>query len=169
MLIRAYGQYWNPHVVDWGSRGAGNQGKLPGSVPTEPGKCTIDFWKAVGIYVLIDEFKPVYIGKAVSTRLGPRLRNHLSDRFAGRWNMFSWYTQSTINTTSGTLRIPGQRQLRPETVTDTMEALAILMVDPPLNRKRETIPNAFLVDQVAQPFPKTIRNYLEEISKKLDL
>lgn len=168
MLIQAYGEYWNPDVVDWGSRGKGNKGVLDGSVRIKGKKYTVDFWDAVGVYVLIDEFRPVYVGKAVNRRLGPRLRDHLTDRFAGRWNMFSWFSQSTINTTHKNLRQPGTRPLNPDTVTNTLEALAILITDPPLNRKHESLPGANVVEQLAQPVPKTIRKYLEEISAKLD-
>lgn len=63
MLIKAYGQFWNPDVVDWGSVGSGHQGKLEGRTKIRGTYFTIDFWKAVGLYVLIDEFRPVYVGK----------------------------------------------------------------------------------------------------------
>lgn len=168
MLIQAYGEFWNPDVVDWGSRGKGNKGSLEGKVRINGRTYAIDFWDAVGIYVLVDEFRPVYVGKAKDRRLGPRLRDHLTDRFAGRWNMFSWFSQSTINTTYQNLRQPGTRPLNPDTVTNTLEALAILIADPPLNRKRESLPNATLAEQIAQPAPKTIRKYLEEINSKID-
>ena len=167
MLIRAYGMYWNPEVVDWGSRGAGNKGALDGKIKHKKRTYRIDFWDGLGIYVLYEQFRPIYIGKAVSTRIGPRVRNHLTDRFAGRWDMFSWFSQSTINTTTRTLRAPGTRSCSARNATDTLEALAILVTDPPLNRKRETIPNAALATQIEQPHPKTIRKYLEEILEEV--
>ena len=166
MLIRAYGQYWNPTVVDWGARGPGNKGTLEGKVKINGTAYTVDFWDAIGIYVLHNEFKPVYVGKAIGTRIGKRLRDHLTDRHAGRWDMFSWFSQSTINTTTCTLRDPGTRQFASKTITDTLEALAILITDPPMNRKRESIPNAIEAIQKAQPQPKAIREYLQEILDK---
>lgn len=168
MLIRAFGRYWNPKIVDWGSVGAGNRGLLQGKILYEGGRYTIDFWEAQGIYVLHEEFQPVYIGKAYKTRLGPRLRNHLTDRFAGRWDMFSWYTLSTVNRTTGDLRDAGKRQLNPDTVNDTLEAVAILLADPPLNRRQESIPDAQEAEQVSTPHPKAIRSYLEDIIERLD-
>jgi hypothetical protein len=167
MLIRAYGLYWNPDTVDWGSRGRGNQGTLQGKVRISGRVYTIDFWDAYSVYALHDQFRPIYVGKAGARGLGPRLRDHLADRFAGRWDMFSWFSLSTVNTTYGNVRAPGTRQVSPKTVMDTLEALGILMTDPPLNRKRERVPSAVSVEQVRSPHPKTIRRYLEEILNKL--
>jgi hypothetical protein len=168
MLIRAFGTFWNPEIVDWGSLGRGNQGRLLGKVPIDGKTHTVDFWEGKGIYVLHDNFDTVYIGKAFGTELGPRLRNHLSDRLTGRWDMFSWYTLSTVNKTSSDLRAPGKRQLAPETVNDTLEALAISISDPPLNRRHESIPEAYEVEQVEEEDPTAIKDYLEEIIDKLE-
>jgi len=165
MLIRTYGMFWNPDIVDWGQQGPGQGGELLGRVkgPNHP----IDFWNAYGIYVLHNEFRPIYIGQAASTRLGPRLRNHLTDRFAGRWDMFSWFSLSKVNTTTGDVSDPGKRQVLPATVNDTLEAISILIADPPLNRKRESIPAAIEAKQERTPHPKTIRTYLEQILERL--
>lgn len=167
MLIRAYGMYWNPEVVDWGEHGAGNKGELIGKVKKADKNYRIDFWDAVGVYVLHSEFNVVYAGKATETRIGPRLRSHLTDRHAGRWDMFSWFSLSKVNTTYRNVAIPGTRYLTAETVNDTLEALAILIADPKLNRRRESIPSALRVVQVACPHPRTIRSYLEKILARL--
>jgi len=106
MLIRAYGLYWNPDIVDWGKPGQGNKGSLDGTVKKGGRSHSIDFWNVYGVYVLHHEFRPIYVGKASATRLGLRLRNHLTDRFAGRWDMFSWFSLSKINTTSGGVSKP---------------------------------------------------------------
>jgi hypothetical protein len=168
MLIHAYGSFWNPDIVDWGSQGAGHQGKLPGKIRRNGRTYTIDFWNAYGIYVLHDQFKPLYVGKAASTRLGTRVRSHLTDRFAGRWDMFSWFTLSTINVTYSNLRDPGKRYLTESTINSSLEALAILIADPPLNRKRESIPSAVEAKQARNPHPKTVRRYLELILNHLE-
>jgi len=163
MLIRAYGQFWNPDSVDWGSRGRGNRGQLLGTIRRKNVAHKIDFWEAKGIYVLHSDFNTVYIGKADSVALGPRLRSHLTDRFAGRWDMFSWFATSSVATTGKRVRDPGKRAVEPGTVINTLEALAILIADPALNRKREAIPRAIQAEQVKSPHPKTIRRYLEDI------
>ncbi len=117
--------------------------------------------------MLYDSFKVVYVGKAFSTSIGKRLRDHLTDRHAGRWDMFSWYSTCTHKVGDNKLRKTGTRQLSPETVINTLEAIAILIADPALNRKRESLPDAFEAIQVVDPHPHTIRNYLEQILEKL--
>ena len=168
MLIRAYGMYWNPEVVDWGTPGAGNQGNLIGRVKSGAHTYSIDFWNAYGVYVLHHEFNAVYVGKAAATRLGARLRNHLTDRHAGRWDMFSWFSLSKIRITQRDVSDPGTRYLSQGTVNDTLEALAILIADPKLNRRREALPSAVRALQVASPHPRTIRSYLERILETLE-
>ncbi len=168
MLIRAYGEFWNPDTVRWGGKGPGNKGNLSGwYTPGDGHSYLIDFWEAAGIYALHDQFKTVYIGKAIPGRMGPRLREHITDRFAGRWDMFSWFSLSTVNITTFDVRAPGTRKITADTVTATLEALAIIITDAPLNRKHEQIPDAIAVDQEKRPHPKAIRKYLEEILAKL--
>ena len=153
-------------MIDWGKVGAGNKGKLIGKIKSPSQE--IDFWEARGVYVLLENFRAIYVGKAFSTSIGKRLRDHLSDRLAGRWDMFSWYSTSIVRRTSNDVRAPGQRQLAPETIINTMEALAILIADPALNRKREALPNANEAEQVSSPRPQTIRHYLHEILGRLE-
>lgn len=168
MLIKAYGLFWNPEIVEWGKRGPGNRGHLVGTVRKKGREHEIDFWEAYGIYVLHDNFAAIYVGKASDTRMGPRLRSHLTDRFAGRWDMFSWYSLSGVNTTSHDVRDPGARQVTESVLNNTLEALCILIADPPLNRKRERIPSALESQQAKNPHPRTVRNYLEDILAKLE-
>lgn len=165
-LIKCYGQFWNPDTVEWGRPGAGNKGTLIGKI--KPSNMHINFWGARGVYVLHDNFKAIYVGKAFGSPLGKRIRDHLSDRFAGRWDMFSWYSTSAVRTTQKDVSKPGQRQIKPKTIIDTMEALTILIADPALNRKREALPNAYEAEQVSSPNPMTVRHYLQEILNKLD-
>lgn len=170
MLIRAFGQCWNPDIVDWGSRGAGNKGSLPGKGKWEAHTIKIESWEQHGIYVLHDEFRAVYVGKAFSLSIGERLRMHLTDRFAGRWDMFSWYGIDSVKK-DGSLRKAGKRSVTPDTLVDTIEALGILIADPPLNRKRESLDRSILIEQEKSPHPHTIRHYLQEllsISKNIE-
>jgi hypothetical protein len=48
-------------------------------------KIEIDFWNARGVCVLYSDLKSVYVGKTETgdAKFGSRLRNHLTDRFAG--------------------------------------------------------------------------------------
>lgn len=169
-LIHLYGEFWNPDAVDWGAPGkkaggSGNKGELRGRFKDPSGETAVlDFWDARGVYALYDNFHLVYVGQALTGNngcLGKRLRDHLTDRFAGRWDMFSWYSTSSLR--KKTVRAPGQRQVKPKTVVDTLEAFAIALASPPLNRRRDALPNARLVEQEKAPHPYTIRSYLERI------
>lgn len=167
-LIKLYGEFWNPDIVDWGKVGAGNQGSLLGKIKTGRENKEVNFWDCQGIYVLMDGFNVVYVGKAFSTSMGKRLRDHLSDRLAGRWDMFSWYSTSNYRKTTNDIKDAGGRITKPETIINTLEALAILIADPRLNRRRESIPDAVEVLQSESVHPKTIRSYLRQILETLD-
>lgn len=167
MLIRAYGQFWNPDIVEWGTRGPGNRGKLSGNGKWGKQKIQIDSWEQHGIYILHHDFKAVYVGQVFDLPLGKRLRDHLTDRFAGRWDMFSWYGIDTVKK-DGSLREAGTRQISPELLVNTIEALGILLADPPLNRKRESLDRAIYVEQSKSPHPRTVRSYLQKIVERLD-
>ena len=176
MLIHLYGEFWNPDVIEWGSRGKGNKGKLLGKTRIKfkaGGKLKerveeVDFWDARGVYALYDNFQLVYVGQAIEGKvgcLGKRLRDHLTDLFAGRWDMFSWFSTSSLRRKK--VRLPGQRQVSPSEIIDTLEAFAILLATPPLNRKYNHMPKAREVEQKKSPHPQTVRHYLETILQRL--
>lgn len=91
MLIRAYGLFWSADEVNWhpgrGSRGEfmllGRRGK------NRPNLQVADFRRQSGLYILYGNYGPYYVGRA--SHLGGRLRAHLKDRHAGRWERFSWF------------------------------------------------------------------------------
>lgn len=56
----------------------------------------------------------------------------------------------------------GARKLEVKDMVDTLEAITILVTDPPLNRKRESLVGAIEVEQVGGQI-RTIRSYLEEL------
>ncbi|MCI0565357.1 MAG: hypothetical protein MN733_43385 [Nitrososphaera sp.] len=59
--------------------------------------------------------------------------------------------------TQGDVSTPGQRQVGPREITSALEALAILVADPALNRKRESLSNAYEALQPKGAKPKTLR------------
>src|SRR5579859_3028712 len=91
VLIRCFGEYWSPDRVDWGRRGPGGKGQLLGEYGPSRKRREVDVWSQRGVYILHDAWEVVYVGKADGTPLGSRLKSHLSDRHAGRWDRFSWY------------------------------------------------------------------------------
>lgn len=167
-LIRQFGEFWNPDMVSWGKKGPGNGGKLIGEVKGDNGWVNINFWEARGVYVLYDNFTITYVGKAIDQPLGKRLRDHLSDRLAGRWDMFSWYSLSSIRWAQNDVRVPGTRQISPDTMINTLEALCIAIAEPRLNRRKEALPGALEATQVGSEHPQSVRHYLERILAKLE-
>jgi len=91
MLIRAYGLFWSADEVEW-FPGAGNKGRymlLGRQGKLRPKLRLVDFRMQSGLYILYGDYGPYYVGKA--DRLGRRLKQHLNDRHAGKWNRFSWF------------------------------------------------------------------------------
>lgn len=156
--IKSYGEFWNPDAVSWQEK------KLMGAWGDSGAHYVNNFWAAKGIYVLYADFKPIYVGKALadSSGVGKRLCDHLFDRLVGRWDMFSWYSLSKPSKTKPTLNLAGGRRLTTKAMVETLEAIAILITDPPLNRRRESLTGAIEVEQVGGEL-RTIRSYLEEL------
>jgi len=150
MLLRTYGLMWNPELVDWGSPGAGLKGRLVGEVRYKRKKINIDVWAGTGIYVLYNDFQPVYAGKALGMDLGARVRNHLSDRLVDRWDSFSFYLVNKCRKSSnpGLSSDPTTRGVKTNHIVDTLESLIISIANPPLNRRHESLPKADEVSQV---------------------
>jgi hypothetical protein len=166
-LIAAYGEWWDPHEVAWGQRGRGRGGTLLGTVARK--SVSIDVWDQRGIYVLFQDWQVVYVGKTGRQALGKRLRDHLADDIAGRWDRFSWYGVRRINL-SGTLGAEEapQRQLHGNEVISALEALLIRVTVPTLSRRREELKGADLVIQETLTARRSTRGYLVDIEQRLD-
>ncbi|MGA2320943.1 MAG: GIY-YIG nuclease family protein [Solirubrobacteraceae bacterium] len=166
-LIAAYGEWWDPHAVEWGSQGAGNQGRLEGIEKGSRG-LTIDIWDQRGIYVLFQDWSVMYVGKTGNQPLGRRLKQHRADDVAGRWDRFSWFGVRNINADGslGATPLPS-RQVRAPDVIATLEAVLIRVTTPSLNHRRESIPEAKLLVQPAPP-ARPLRAYLAGIEQELE-
>ena len=170
-MIRAYGQFWNPDMVDW-KPGRGKKCSLKGTgihpAKTAKNPIDIDGWEQRGIYVLHNNYKTVYIGRAAGENMsiGPRLCTHLSDHLEGRWDAFSWYGIDKVNA-NGELSRFDTRPCPAEEIVKAFEAIAILIADPPLNRRRESLRGAIEVQQAENKDFRTDRQLLEDILKKL--
>lgn len=140
MLIRAYGENWEPDLVDWGSVG-GRRGSLRGEFGPLRNPVNCDVWDQIGIYVLLAEWKAIYVGKVTAwSQLGSRLRFHLRDGLAGRWDKFSWYGIRRLNRTGELAAIPQNRNVGPAEIIDTLESLSIVLAEPPRNRDSRPAP-----------------------------
>ena len=168
MLIKAYAQNWNPNIINWCSRGRNNAASLMGQVKVKTKWHNINFWNTKVIYVLYDNYKCTYVGKALDRGFGIRLKEHLSDRLSNRWDTFSFYSLSTINVTTGETRAPGTRQISSETMINSLEAISILIADPSLNRKRESLKDALEIYQLQGTEDESKESYQQDIIARLD-
>lgn len=125
--LQSFGMFWRRELVEWKPTKPKILGKQ------QAGASAVDFSKQIGVYLLHDGARVIYVGRA-SGDLATRLRAHTSDRLGGRWDRFSWFGLRGVDET-GNL-ITQEAPWTPSVVIDTMEALLIESLEPPLNRKR---------------------------------
>ena len=123
--IQAFGMYWKYESVLWSGRV-----KLLGRQNQEA--ATVNFAEQVGIYLLHDRDKVIYVGRASDT-LAARLKAHTTDRLGGRWDRFSWFGLRSV-TEDAQLADP-VAGWKHHDVIDTMEAVLIECLEPSKNRR----------------------------------
>ncbi len=124
--FQAFGMFWRRSEVVWSGKAKlfGRQGI---------GATDVNFAEQVGVYLLHDRERTIYVGRAADT-LFARLKTHTLDRLSGRWDRFSWFGLRSVEE-NGTLSTPAVAWTH-EVVIETLEALLIESLEPPLNRKR---------------------------------
>ena len=125
--LRAFGMFWRRDAVIWTEREPrllGRQGL---------GASNVDFGGQIGVYLLHDRDRVVYVGRA-GDAIVARLKAHTTDRLGGRWDRFSWFGLRGVND-DGTLGNPTAAWTH-LVVLATLEALLIESLEPPLNRRR---------------------------------
>lgn len=147
--LRAFGMFWQRGAVLWLGKPQllGRQGA---------GATTVNFAGQIGVYLLHDRERVIYVGRAVDT-LFARLKAHTADRLGGRWDRFSWFGLRSVRN-NGELsnnEVPWSQNV----VIETMEALLIESLEPPLNRRRGD--NFSAAEYIQAPDPQ-----LEKAKKK---
>lgn len=124
--LRAFGMFWRRDHVGWSGppRLLGRQGL---------GAVEVNFASQVGAYLLHDRERVIYVGRASDT-LYARIKAHTTDRLGGRWDRFSWFGLKDVSD-QGELEAPADAWTH-ISVVETIEALLIESLEPPLNRKR---------------------------------
>ena len=124
--MRSFGMFWQRDLVVWSGkpRLLGRQGL---------GALEVNFADQIGVYLLHDRDRVIYVGRATDT-LFTRLRAHTTDRLGGRWDRFSWFGLREVGADGmlTTNPVPWSQAV----VIETMEAVLIESMEPPLNRKR---------------------------------
>src|ERR1700733_4869983 len=134
-FIKAYGEYWNPDLVDWAK-----SWRLLGQQTRSKKSLDLNVYEERGIYVLYKDYLPVYVGKAFKQSIGYRLQLHRESRRKGsRWDSFSWFGLKGFKANGQLRSLNKVPSVRPETLIETLEALLIVVVDPKLNSRREAL------------------------------
>lgn len=94
-LIGAYGMFWKRDAIDWDAQ-RGQTFQLLGRRGLYNPKLEVcDFRRARGIYVLFDDFRATYIGRARGNEgFGSRLKAHDGNR--SDWSRFCWFSFDSI-------------------------------------------------------------------------
>lgn len=161
ILIRTYGQFWNPELVNW-NNSWNLLGKRRLSWPD------INVYEERGVYVLYKDYVPVYVGKADQTSIGYRLQMHRQSKRKGpRWDQFSWF--GVCGLTKNNMLRNRNAAFHPtsEELIATLEALLIVVIEPKLNARSEKFRNAVRLHQSGTDRAPQVGDRLESIEKKL--
>ena len=144
-------------------------GKLLGK--QKDGSINADFCNQVGIYLLYDGREVIYVGRTTKRSIGARLFEHTTDRFAVRWDRFSWFGLLPVTDDGKLSKQPDQ--YKAESVIPALEAILIEALEPRQNRKRGDDLSA--VEYIQQPDPlikkiqrREMRRELMDLAEKLD-
>ncbi len=98
VLIGAYGMFWERDAVAWNPGSGSAAWRLLGRRGVNrPGLRMVDVRRARGVYVLFDHHGAYYAGLARGAGgMGERLKQHLSDMHAGKWQRFCWFAFDTV-------------------------------------------------------------------------
>jgi hypothetical protein len=132
-IFHAYGLFWRLDEVNWApGKGKRNEFRLLGrSGKNLPKLQVADFRQCRGIYILYGNYGPYYAGLTHQRTLGQRLKEHLSNKHAGQWDRFSWFSFQRVLTSrdeDGMQRfgeMPTVRSSDPKKAMKDIEALLI--------------------------------------------
>lgn len=123
--INAFGMFWRRDEVNW------EQARILGK--QEGADKVVNFNDQIGIYLLHDRDRVIYIGRAEDALI-KRLSAHTTGRFGGRWDRFSWFGLRAVQD-NGSLKTGEVSWTRSDVIV-TMEAVLIECLEPSQNRRR---------------------------------
>lgn len=139
-IISNMGLFWRRDRVRWkGNRGIG-KARLAGRRRSAKKKGEVDFWKQTGIYALYADYHLIYVGQgglSDQSNLGNRLKQHLTDGLAGRWDMFSWFglqkVRASDNKVGKRTKLSGGTRAH---LANVLEGIIIEVAEPPMNSQK---------------------------------
>lgn len=164
ILIKTYGEFWNPELVNWNS-----SWNLLGKRRSDFKGPDVNVYEERGVYVLYKDYQPVYVGKADKQSIGYRLQLHgQSSRKEPRWDMFSWFGILGLRVNDKLRSRSSAFHPRTAELIATLEALLIVAIEPRLNSRREKFKNAVRLFQSDADAPADVEEQLISIADKLD-
>jgi hypothetical protein len=157
-IINAFGIYWNRNLVHWKS--------TPDLLGIQQvGATEVNFRDQKGIYLLHDGRETIYIGQAIEQSLGKRLKDHTSDRLAGRWDRFSWFGFYPV-TDDAKLNLDAKfKDFTIQNLGDILEAILIETIEPRQNRKQG---NSFQgIEYLQKEAPEIRKKHTEQMIREL--
>jgi hypothetical protein len=157
-IINAFGIYWNRNLVHWKS--------TPDLLGIQQvGATEVNFRDQKGIYLLHDGRETIYIGQAIEQSLGKRLKDHTSDRLAGRWDRFSWFGFYPV-TDDAKLNLDAKfKDFTIQNLGDILEAILIESIEPRQNRKQG---NSFQgIEYLQKEAPEIRKKQTEQMIREL--
>lgn len=154
--IRALGMFWERSQVNWSP----TQPSLLGRQSAGDGP--IDFTTEIGVYLLHDRERVIYVGRATDA-IGDRLKAHTIDRLRSRWDRFSWFGLYAVSEDGEV--VPNTVSWSPDVVIESLEAILIESLEPPLNRRRGD--NFSAVEYLQAPDPEIERLKNEEFLARI--
>ena len=139
-IIANMGLFWSREQVRWKGNRKTGPSRLAGVRAIAKKSGEVDFWTQTGIYALYDaSYVLIYVGQAGLTDqscVGNRLKQHIKDDLAGRWDMFSWFGLQSVNKTNK-LRARSQVSLTTRSqLANVLEGILIEVAEPPMNSQK---------------------------------
>ena len=101
-LIGVFGLFWDAEFVPFWEFGRTSVPLLGQRGANSRTRVIVDFRKAVGSYVLYNDYGPTYTGIATSPGLGARLHDHrINPPRDTPWTRFSWFAFGDVHDLSG--------------------------------------------------------------------
>lgn len=123
-VIKAFGVHWDRDIIDWEQ-----PPHILGRQVRQSDPVCLD--AQVGVYLLLKSDKVIYAGQ--TTALFERLKDHRRNRFALRWDRFSWFGLREVRD-DGSLS-PVQANYDSESVVDALEGVLMETFEPYQNRR----------------------------------
>jgi hypothetical protein len=164
MIIKNYGLRWQRDLIFWGWKG--KAGCLLGRLADN----TVDFRGQIGIYILYDNEKIVYIGQAVKDNytIFSRLKDHTRDSLADRWNRFSWFGIRKVVGGENLASIAAAYKTDTKDMLDHLEAILLAVVEPQLNKQGgKWIGASQYIQEKHEEHPEDIETLIRELHQKL--